>query len=393
MPNQITGSGIEIQTYAEIVDQIVNGNSITPGLIQIYGPDINVDSNSPDGQMVNNWALSKQDILQLIVQDYSSKDPDEAVGIALDNVSQLCGIYRQGGSYTKTEIVITTDRNLNLNGMDSSSPFTVSDANGNLFLLITTTSLTTGANTLNFQASQIGFVQIVPNTLTIAVTVVLGVVSVNNPSDPYAIGQDQETDAQFRVRRQQSTAIPAQGVLQSLFGGLNTITGLLEAVIYENITNITDANGVPAHSIWVIVDGGSDDDVANMIYRYRSFGCGMKGTEIVPVDQVDGTTFDIQFERAVSQDLYITMNLHSLSSGAIDTVAIKQFLADNYILGIYDSADITAIAALIHVYSTDLVASDIGVSNVNAYYANQILPTNLYNKWVVTTGKITITTS
>ena len=391
MPNQIDAAGIQIQTYAEIVTQIVNGDSVTPGLIQIYGSDINVDSNSPDGQLVNNWALSKLDNLNLIVQDYNSKDPDLAVGVALDGLSQLCGLTRQGGSYTRTEIVVTTDRNLNLNGQDTSSPFTVSDANGNLFYLIASASLTTGANTLNFQAAQIGFVQVVPNTLTIPVTVVLGVLSVNNPSDPYEIGQDQETDAQFRVRRQQSTALPAQGVLQALFAGLNTITGLAQAVIYENYTNSTDVNGVSAHSIWVIVDGGSDDDVAGMIYRYRSFGCGMKGTEVVAVDQVDGTTFDIQFDRAVSQDLYIQFDLHSISGGAIDTDAVKAYLAANYLLTIYQAADITAIAALIHQYDPDLVVSSAGVSYTNAYYANQILPTNLYNKWVVTTANIDIT--
>ncbi|RTL04647.1 hypothetical protein EKK58_10075 [Candidatus Dependentiae bacterium] len=391
MPNQITAAGISIQTYTEIVDEILNGTPETPGLIGIYGTDINVDSNSPDGQMVNIWALSKQDILDLIVQDYDSKDPDQAIGVALDGLSQLCGIYRQGGSYTRTEVVVTTDRNLNLTGLDGATPFTISDSNGNLFYLIESASLTTGANTLNFQAAQIGLVQIVPNTLTIAVTIVLGVLSVNNPSDPYEIGQEQETDAQLRIRRQKSVSIPAQGYLQALWGGLYTIEGLSQAVIYENVTNITDANGVPAHSIWVIVDGGSDNDVANMIYKYRSSGCGMKGTEVVPVDQVDGTTFDIQFDRAVSQNLWISFSLHSLSGGSIDTAAVKQYLADNYILTIYQPADITAIAALIHQYDPDLVVSSAGVSSVNAYYANQVYPTNLYNKWVVITTQINIT--
>src|SRR5438309_2016807 len=106
MPNQIDANGITIETYQEILNAIVNGTPTVPGLKQIYGQDINVDSNTPDGQLINIFTLSKQDILNLIVQDYTSKDPDQAVGIALDALSQLCGITRQGGSYTRVAVTV-----------------------------------------------------------------------------------------------------------------------------------------------------------------------------------------------------------------------------------------------------------------------------------------------
>ncbi len=68
MANTIDANGITIETYAETVSNIVNGTSSAPGLTQIYGTDINVASNSPDGQMVNIFALSKQDILNLCIR-------------------------------------------------------------------------------------------------------------------------------------------------------------------------------------------------------------------------------------------------------------------------------------------------------------------------------------
>jgi hypothetical protein len=131
MPNQITGAGIEIETYPEIVSGIVNGTSEVPGLVTIYGNDINVGSNTADGNLVNIFALSKEDILQLCVSIYDSFDPDQAVGVALDSISQLCGIARQGGSYTQTAIVLVTTQAVNLVGLDNtvSTPFTISDAN------------------------------------------------------------------------------------------------------------------------------------------------------------------------------------------------------------------------------------------------------------------------
>ena len=93
--NLISGSGIQIQTYPDILNGIIYGTVEVPGLTQIYGADINTASNTPDGNLINIFALSKEDVLQLCVSIYDSFDPDQAVGIALDSIAQLCGIARK----------------------------------------------------------------------------------------------------------------------------------------------------------------------------------------------------------------------------------------------------------------------------------------------------------
>lgn len=390
MPNKIDSAGITIQTITEILNDIINGSANVPGLKQIYGNDISVDSNSPDGQLINIFALAKEDVLNLIVQDYNSKDPDQATGVALDGLCQLCGIYRQGGTYTEVVVTVTTDRGLNLNGVDTAVPFTISDNIGNQFQLIESATLITGANSLNFRAVDLGFVQILAHTLTTSVDKILGIISVDNATTPYQIGQDQETDAQLRLRRQASTALPAQGFLQSLIAGLNTITGLAEAKVYENNTGTIDSNSVPGHSIWVIVDGGSDEDVADMIYRYRNAGCGMKGTTTVLVDQVDGSTFDIYFDRATYENLYIQIYVTSLSSATIDEEALRTAIAAAYTLGIYERADITSITALVHAANPDLLVTSSAVKISGGVYANTVLPSYHQNKFVVLAENISI---
>ena len=385
--NQIDGNGIQVKSYADIVA------ALTTAFQTIYGADINLDQNSPDGQLINNLALMIVDQGNLIVQDYDSKDPDQAVGVALDGLSQLCGITRNGGTYTVTNIVVTTDRNLNLSGQDTATPFTVSDSSGNLFQLIASASLTTGANTLAFRAVNMGYVQVTTNTLNIATTVVLGVLSVNNPNAPTTVGTNQETDANFRIRRQASVALPSKGNLQGLVGGLYTVSGLIQAVIYENITGSTDANSVPAHGIWVIVNGGTDADVAAMIYKYRPLGCPMKGSTSVNITQVDSSTFAILFDRAVAQDLYMTLNVNSLTGGSIDTTALKAAIAAQWSFRIYQKADITALAALVRSINSDLVVTTSGVSLTAGSYTATILPTNKNNYFTVSTAHITVTTT
>lgn len=393
MANKIDGNGIQIQTFDEIVEDLVEGTSDVPGFKQIYGSDISVESNTPDGQMINIFALSKKDVLDLLVQIYNSKDPDQAVGIDLDAVCQLCGIVRKGGTYTEVEIDIVTDRTLNLSGQDSSNPFTVQDSNGNLFQLIISSSLLLGTNTLNFRAVDIGFIQVLANTITIPSTIIAGVLSVNNPEVAYQIGEDQETDSQLRIRRQQSVALPAQGINQSLVGGLKSIEGLAEAIVHENITNSTNSDGVPGHSIWVIVDGGSDAEVANMIYKYRNAGCGMYGGTTVSIEQADGSNFDIVFSRAVYQNLYIYFHLESISSGNIDNTAIQEGIVEAYKLGIYDPADITSIISIIHELDPTLIVLQCAVSTDRVTWSNSVYPASKITKFVLTEANISIVSS
>jgi uncharacterized phage protein gp47/JayE len=383
--NIIDGAGIQIQTYADILDAIINGTPEVPGLVTIYGADINTGSNTPDGNLINIFALSKEDILQLCVSIYDSFDPDQAVGVALDNIAQLCGIARQGGNYTETLITLVATQSATLTGLDNPAlaPFTISDANGNQFYLIDSVSINAGTyGTLAFQAADVGFIQVIPNTITNIVTITPGVATVNNPAAPYLVGEDQETDAAFRIRRQASVALPAQGAFYGLYAGLLSITGLEQVVIFNNTTASTDARGVPAHSIWVIVNGGASGSVADMIYRYLNMGCGMYGTTSVTVTPLYGTGVTISFSTAGYQNFYATMKITSKQGLAVNGSAIQNYLSSNYVLGIYEPADITAIDALIHQYSDDLVADDLGVSLTNGAYGTSVYPT-AYNNLLV----------
>jgi len=388
--NQIDGNGIQIQSFSDIWNDLVNGTPTVPGLLQIYGADVNVNQNSPDGQWINIFALAKQNVLELLVQIYNSKDPDQAVGIDLDAVSQLCGITRQGGTYTQVAVLINTNQAINLPGQDTSSPYTIQDATGNQYQLIVSASLIKGNNTLNFQSVNIGAVQCLANTLNIPVTVFLGVNSVNNPLAAYQTGVDQETDAQFRQRRQSSVGLPAQGELNGLIGGLLTVTGMNQAVVYENISGSVNGDGVPGHSIWVIVDGGGTVDVARMIYNYRSMGCGMFGATTSPITLPDGSTFTVAFDRVVLQNLYIKFHLTSLIGGTIDNNLIINSLVSDYIFSIFETADTTTVISLIHTIDPTLLVSACQVSTDNFTWFDSVTPTVKTNKFLLAPGNITI---
>lgn len=391
MSNQIDANGITIETLAETLDAIINGTIDVAGLKQIYGADINTDSDTPDGQQINIYALAKQDILNLIVQNYNAKDPDQAVGVALDFLLQLCGIVRREGTFTQVLVDVTVDDSITLDGIDTDNPYTVADSAGTQFELVTTEAVVAGVHNLLFQAKDIGSVQVLANTITVPISIILGVTSINNPTVATTTGIDEETDAELRIRRQQSVALPAKGYFQSLLAGLLNIDEVTSAQVFENNTNAVDADGIAAHGIWVIVLGGTDEDIANIIYLYRNAGCAMTGAESVDIIQIDSSIFEILFDRPTAQDLYIDLVLESKNGLSIDTDFMKEQIVARYILGVNEVADSSAVVAIVADIDPDLVASEVTVSDDGAVDV-ALLETSAKDKYFVNAvARITIT--
>lgn len=354
--NTLDTNGLTTKTFTDVVSAIENGEPGYPGLYQIYGPNINLNPNSPDANLVNIFALAVVDTENLLQQIYTSMDPDQAIGVTLDSRCAINGVVREGGTFTQQTIAVTVSGAVTLPGIDlyPSSPFTVSDGVNAYQLLATTT--TSGAGTINlaFQAAQIGPIQSAVNTITTIVTVTYGVVSVNNPSSYTTLGVATETDAALRIRRANSVALPSTGYLFGLYGALLNIVGINYALVLENITSTTDSNGIPGHSIWVIVSGTNSTSVqtqiANTIYVKRNAGCGMKGGITVNVPQITGGTLPVKFDYATSEPLYFTCTATAIdSTKPLDKTWIQlqvyNYFKNSY--GINQTADATAIVSYI----------------------------------------------
>jgi uncharacterized phage protein gp47/JayE len=391
MPNAIDSSGLTIQTTPEIIAEILDGAPGYPGMRQIYGADINVDANSPDGQMVNIIAQAKTDVLELSQQIYNSFDPDKAVGTSLDARCAINGVIRNAGTKTIQNVVVTTDRALTLPGLDTSvTPFTVADTSGNQYQLVSTYAFVGAASTsLVFQAALIGAVSSLPNTIISIVTVTLGVTGVNNPATYTTLGLNEETDYALRIRRQKSVALPSQGYLEGLIGALLDTTDVTEAMVYENDTNTTDANGIPGHSIWCIVKGGTNQAVANAIYVKRNAGCGMKGTVTVSVPQVDGTYFPIKFDRPTSQNLYISFDIIAVT-GSVDANFIRSQILAQLSYTIAQPAVASEITSLVESIAPNGSISDMGVSDDGITYVSLLDTAAINNLWALASARIII---
>lgn len=376
MPNIIDANGLQTKTREEILTEL------RTAFETIYGPDVNLDSDTPDGQIIGIFAQAAVDQLELLAQVYNFFDPDNAIGRILDQRVAINGIQRQGGSFTTTNItVVTSQPNVYLPGLDQSDedPFIVADDAGTEFVLtISQNVVSPGSHVFEFRAVEPGEVLTIPNTITIPVTIILGVDSVNNPTTYTVLGQNEESDEVLRVRRQQSVSLASQGYLTGLIAALRNVTGVVSANVYENNTSVPDYDSgssgpnVPPHSIWVVVQGTpAAADIAQAIYTKRNAGCGMRGDVTYIITQSDGTPFTVRWDTVGTEPLYIRFNATSLDGINPPNIAlIKSQLPQLFTPGVGEQVNITELGTLIQQIDPNTLVTDAGF----AYAVTDPLP-------------------
>lgn len=390
MPNAITVTGLTTATRDELVAQY------TAAFQAIYGNDINLDQDSPDGQMMNIFIQSVLDLEDLLTQIYNQFDPDNAIGAVLDQRVAINGIQRQAGTFTVTNVTIVTSQSLNLYGLDQigQEVYTVADNAGNQWQLEVTQNIAgPGTYVMAFRAANPGAVLTVPNTITVPVSVVLGVVSINNPTTYTTLGLNEESDAQLKIRRQKSVSLASQGYLKGLLAALENINGVTSAFVYENNTDSTNADSVPSHSIWVIVAGtGSDDEIAEAIYTKRNAGCGMFGSTSFVITQVDGSSFIVYWDVVSPEDLFIKFTATSLDGiNAPNIAAIRAGLVTSFVPGVNEQVNINDLATAVQEIDNNTLVTLAGFSTTSGgSYTNTLSPTAKNKQFAISAPNIII---
>lgn len=390
MPNTLSSTGLVTNTQAEWITYFSNAYK------SIYGSDINLDQDSPDGQMMMIYIQALLDMTDLLTQIYNQFDPDYAIGNVLDQRVAINGIQRQAGTHTVTNITLVVTKALNLYGADQSvySAYTVADNQGNQWQLLTSVVIgAAGTYVYAFEAVEPGAILSVPNTITTPVTIVLGIDSINNPTTYTTLGINEESDAELRIRRQKSVSLSSQGYLSGLLAALENITGMSAAFVYENVTGTTDGDGIPSHSIWVIVSGTAlPAAIANAIYSKRNAGCGMKGTQSYNITQADGSNFVIRWDDVTPENLFIKFTATSLDgSTAPNIAAIRSQLVSSFVPGVYQQVNINDLATEVQLIDNNTLVTSSGFSLTSGgAYTSTLTPTAKNNQFAVSAANIII---
>ena len=326
-------TGLTLKSANTIREELVNGYK------GIYGKDINLDSNTQDGQLIDLLTQINVDLREVIREVYNTGNPDTCRGTIQDVRYRINNLYRKGGTFTIVPITLKVSKTVELEGLDSeynnvnATAYGFADNSGNNYYLLDSETFTPGEYVRSFRASKIGDIEPVVGTITNPIEIVVGVDSGINASAPITVGINQETDEDFCTRRERSTSDKSQNSIDGLRAQLLDLDGVSDAFVYnhdyENYPNGEDADGIPPHYIWAIVEGGANSDIATAIYA-NCGGAGTKGDVSVNIPTASGQTFTAHFDRVISTPLYIRFDLQEIVKDTyFDIEGIKDFIVDN----------------------------------------------------------------
>ena len=313
-PPTLNSYGIITPSYDDVIQYLVNNTK------RIYGDDIYLDEDSQDYQMLSAFALLYYDLCQCLILDYNSHNPDTAVGTALDRIAAYVGITRQQGTASTVLLTCTGEPGTSV-GYGAAE-----DVNGYIWQLETEFTIPeSGSVQVNASCNTMGAIQAPIGTINKIRTPTSGWVSVTNEFAA-TMGTEIETDSHLRARLKYAAAAPSLTVFDGIISNVQSIQNVIRIKGYENFTSDYDDLGLPPHSIAIVVEGGDEEEIAQVIYNKKTPGTDTYGTTSVPVITSTGQTLDISFSRPQYVNLNIVVNVTKLENY---TDAVEQEIKNN----------------------------------------------------------------
>ena len=333
----ITSAGISAPVYADIYQSLVASYQL------IYGADVVLTADTQDGQWIGVIAQAISDSNAAAVTIFNSFSPSNAQGTALSSLVQINGIMRQAATYTTVDVTITGTIGTTItNGL-------VGDGTYQYALPATVTIPTSADITVTATCTTIGAITAASGTVTQIITPTLGWISVTNASAATA-GVAVQSDAQLRARQALSTEIPAVSPLDAIIGALLNVPGVTNLAAHENQTGSTDGLGVPSHSLWFVVEGGSATVIAQTIAQNKTPGTGTYGSISETVVDQYGIPTTIKFDVPTIETITVNVSIHALPGYTVQ-------IGNNIVAGIVNYINGLTIGE--SVYLTQVIAAGI----------------------------------
>lgn len=310
-------TGFHYPSYNEILEDLVDK------VQNIFGAGTYLGNDSQDYELLSIFAEKVFDVYQTAEVAYNSHSPTTALGTALDYIVALNGISRKQATKSTVELTLVGDPYTVINNG------AVADALGYMWDLPETVTLDSSGNaTVEAICREAGIIYAAAATVTKIMTPTAGWISVTN-ANASTTGTVAEKDSELRARQAQSVALPSQSLVTGLDGGIALLDGVTRHAIYENDTNSTDANGIPAHSICCVVEGGTGTEIADTIYKRKTPGCGTYGSTSVVVEDRHNQTYTIYYTPLTYVDVDIVIHVNKRTGWAASMVSeIKTAIID-----------------------------------------------------------------
>jgi uncharacterized phage protein gp47/JayE len=297
-PYGLTPTGFVAKTLTEIKTDLEAVYRAT------YGAGANLIPESNMGQEIAIISERLAELWDLLGAVVAAVSPDGATGVQLDNVCALTGTVRDPP--VKSRVYAT------LNGTAA----TLVEA-GRLFSTTAHVQFETLADVtltgspvtgVECRAVEAGPLPAYSGTLTVIDTPVDGLTSVTNPADHFVLGAELEKDPPLKIRREQELRAQGNAAVEAIRQKVLAVDNVLQVYVFENDTDDTDGDGLPPHSIEVVVNGGDADEIRAAIYAAKGGGIYTHGTTSGTLVDSQGFTKTVRFTRPTTVPIYVVLH-------------------------------------------------------------------------------------
>jgi hypothetical protein len=123
------------------------------------------------------------------------------------------------------------------------------------------------------------------------------------------VGTAVETDPEFRIRRVELLRQTGKATVEAIRASIRALLNVAQALVVENVTLVTDVNGLPGKSFETIVEGGVDQTIADEIWDTKPAGIEAHGSTTVVVTDSMGFTHNMKFSRPTDVPIYIIIHI------------------------------------------------------------------------------------
>ena len=293
--------------------------------------ELNTEPETPAGQIIDSQAASITQKDSELLYLANMLNPLKATGIFQDALAEIYFLQRKPAIPSSAVIKCT--------GLPGTvipvSAQVMSTADDTIWQ--NTEAQTIGADgtcECVFECQSAGLISAAAGTLSRINTMVAGWDTAVNPRAA-TVGQNAETQGAFEARRYASVGLNSRGTTAAVYARVANCANVVFCIVRENKTNMPieiDGYYLKAHSVFVSVVGGSDEDIAEAIYNSCSAGCDYNGNTTVAVtDSATKAVENVTFYHPDEYDVYVKVTLagrDSLPDGYETTV--KNAVYDNF---------------------------------------------------------------
>lgn len=357
-------------------------DGVMADFIAAFGGTMNPSPSSPQGQLATSLAAVIGAFNDLFVDFTNQVDPAYASGRMQDAIARIYFLSRRGATPTVVTATCSgaTGVVINVGALAKATDGTIYQA------LTSGTIPGSGSVDVQFAALTDGPIACPPGSLNTIYRTIPGWDSVTN-AGAGTPGRNEETRADFERRRALSVAGNATGILPAVRGAVLGVPGIVDAYVTENVTASPVSIGgqsIVAHSLYVCVEGGSDDDVAKAIWSKKPPGCNYTGATSVVVEDTNSgyltpPTYTVKFQRAAALTIDFGVEIANGVDVPSDAAAQIQAAIEGVFptlarIGqtLYASAFICAIGALgswVRVVSIEINSGASQAVNINQFPA------------------------